>query len=48
MTMPAASTTSIKGFAVFVAAVLVANFVLSQVELSRKAAGLNIGALGEA
>lgn len=43
MNIPAANTTSIKGFAVFVAAVMVANFVLSQIEISRKLAGLNIG-----
>jgi len=47
MNLPAASTTSVKGIAVFIGAVLVANFILSQIEATRKVAGLNVGALGE-
>jgi len=47
MIIPSATTTSLKGFAVFIGAVLVANYILSQIELTRRVAGLGIGALAE-
>lgn len=46
MQIPSANTTSLKGFAVFVGAVLVANYILSQIEVTRRAGGLMIGTIG--